>query len=599
MSKQSMAIRLRRSRSGRNVWDSMALTYNVAFRANEPLIRRLGLHSAHLIWALGLYLEESDLEALAGEALTDGPNDRKLDFIYLDTDNRRILFAQGYFSDAVSPKDSAPANKAADLNTAAAWLFSGNLDHVPEQMRPAIDACRIALQDGEVEQIELFYVHNLPESVNVTRELQTAADHLWKGLQSPSGLIVVGRELGQSLIETLYASRESHIEVKEKVACPAKILFNESGPHWRASVLSVPGAWLHELFNKYGNPLFSANYRGFLGITKRRRINTGIRQTAETKPKDFWVFNNGVTLLTLKTNPEKDNTTTLNGVSIINGAQTTGSLGSVDISKSPLNDVRVLCRIIESSDEKTITEIVKFNNTQNEITTWDQYSNDPDQNRLYEEFEKLGHPYSKKRGFRPESEQIGIEDVAQCLLAFHGRYSDANHGRNGIFETKSLYRAAFGDRKARHVLFVYTLSRAIDERRIELKRKSSEGKIIKIEEQQLALMRNLRFKFFFISAMARLLEVILDRKIDSDTVAFSPDAAERKNNSLIDLVAAWSPAVEAAVTYATTIVSAADLARQIADAVAVEKIYKQLEGLVYAGKNTLQVDPFRKLVSDS
>src|SRR5208282_2466880 len=47
----------------------------------------------------------------------------------------------------------------------------------------------------------------------------------------------------------------------------------------------------------------------------------------------------------------------------------------------------------------------------NEITTWDQYSNDADQNRLQGEFQGLGYPYSKKRGFRSQTDQVGIEDV--------------------------------------------------------------------------------------------------------------------------------------------------------------------------------------------
>lgn len=570
------------------------MSYTDAFRANDGLIKRLGEGNAHLVWALGLYLEEPDLEALAGEALTDGPNDKKIDFIDLDVNGHRIVFAQGYYSGTT--KDSAPANKASDLNTAAAWLFSGNVSDVPEQLRPAIEACRAALAEGEVELIDLLYVHNLPESVNVTKELRTAADHLRSGLSG--SIAITARELGRSVIEQLFAAQESHIEVKDIVDCPASIHFIESGPQWKASVLSVPGAWLHNLFAKYGEPLFSANYRGFLGITKRRRINTGIRQSAETKPKDFWVFNNGITLLTLKITDDKGQTK-LTGVSIINGAQTTGSLGSVDVTKFPISDVRVLCRIIECSDEPTIEDIVKFNNTQNEITTWDQYSNDADQNRLHGEFDQLGYPYSKKRGFRPQAELVGIEEVAQPLVAFHGRYRDANHGKNGIFDSKPLYRLAFADRKARHVLFIYALARAIDERRIELKTKSSAGSIIGIEETQLALLRNLRFKFFFISVMARLLEVILGYKVDLDTVAFSPEAASTKNNSLIDLVAAWSPAVEAVLTYASTIISSGDVARRIAEENAIENVAKPLESLLYAGRSSLKVEAFRKMVSNS
>ncbi len=572
------------------------MAYLDAFKANTTLIGLLGEGGAHLIWSLGLYLEEPDLEALASEALTDGPNDKKIDFILLDRDAKRILFAQGYYGSA--KKDSAPANKAADLNTAAAWLLSGQLSEVPEQLRPVIEECRAALEEGEVESIELLYVHNFPESVNVTKELQTAASHLRKALGDGTGISVVTRELGSSAIENFFASQESHIDVKDEIMCPARPEFEETGPKWSASIMSIPGIWLHELFAKYGDRLFSANYRGFLGITKRRRINSQIRASAESQEKDFWVFNNGITLLTLGAKSSKDGTR-LTGVSIINGAQTTGSVGSVDLKRHDLKDVRVLCRVIQCSDSATISDIVKYNNTQNEITTWDQYSNDPDQNRIAQEFQELGHFYARKRGFRASTDQIGIEDVVQPLIAFHGKYRDANRGKNLIFERKPLYSLAFDGKKARHILFVYALTRAIDERRLELKKKSTESSIIGIEEEQLTLLRNLRFKSFFIAVVANSLETVLGRKIDPETVAFSPDAAKASTNTLVSLVAAWSPVVDSVLSFLVTQVNATDFSKRVAEDGYLDSVAKPVSGFLYASKSTLSFKDFAALVSDS
>ncbi len=328
--------------------------------------------------------------------------------------------------------------------------------------------CREAIEEGEVEAIELIYTHNLPESVNVNRELQTAANFMQKALGDGSAIRVISREIGSSTIDHLFATQDSHIEVKGEVLCPMKPWTRETGPKWEASILSVPGTWLHGLFRQYGDALFSADYRGFLGITKQRRINTGIRESAEGKPQDFWVFNNGITLLTLGTKDTRDGTL-LTGVSVINGAQTTGSIGSVDTAKYDLKNVRVLCRIIKCTDPETIGEIVKYNNTQNEIMTWDQYSNDPEQARIAQEFSQIDQTYSRKRGFRVQATEIGIEEVAQPLLAFHGKVQDANRGKNLIFDRKPLYKNAFEGKKAVHILFVYSLSRAVDERRIDLK----------------------------------------------------------------------------------------------------------------------------------
>lgn len=572
------------------------MPYMDAFEANGKLIEILGQANAHLVWVLGLYLEEADLESLASEGLTDGPDDKKIDFIYFDPDSARIIFAQGYYSS--KKKDAAPANKAADLNTASAWLLSGNINDVPEKLQAVFQVCREALDKGEVVAVELLYVHNLPESVNVTRELQTVAAHLKASLSEDTGISVSPRELGQSQIENLFSSQESHIEVKKEVSCPAQIQFQEKGPNWAASVLTVPGSWLRRLFLKYGEALFSANYRGFLGITKRRKINTGIRLTAETTPKDFWVFNNGITLLTYKAKPTK-NGTLFKGISIINGAQTSGSVGSVDTDRHDLKDVRVLCRIIECSDPETIGDIVRFNNTQNEITTWDQYSRDPEQIRLESEFQELGYKYSRKRGFRVSGDQIGIEEVAQPLVAFYGRFQDANRGKNQIFERKPLYNLAFSGKKARHILLVYALVRAIDERRIELKNKSTAGTIINLEEEQLRLLRNLRFKYFLVAVIASVLETIVGRKVNKETIAFSTEAAKTKNKSLIDLTAMWSPIVESVVTFLTTQVDSRTLGDRIAEEGALENISKLIGAFLYSSRNNQAFQSFASIVSDS
>jgi hypothetical protein len=570
------------------------VSYEAVLQINSPLITKLGIGNAHLAWALALYLDEPDVEALASEALTDGPNDKKIDFIYLDTGLRRLVLAQGYFANP--KKEAAPSNKAADLNTAAAWLVSGDLKDVPEQLRPTIQSCRAALDNREVDTIELLYVHNLPESVNVAKELQTAEQQLQRALPNGSDITVVARELGVSRIESLFLSQDSNIDVKEEVICPARVQFFETGKQWQAYVLSVPGAWLHQLFLKHGEALFSANYRGFLGISKRRRINTGIRGSAESRPGDFWVFNNGITLLTCGVKAERD-ITKFSGISIINGAQTTGSIGSVDVSKYDLKDVRVLCRVIQCSDPATIAEVVKYNNTQNEILTWDQYSSDPEQCRIEQEFEVLGHKYSRKRGLKQKAEQISIEEVAQPLVAFSGRYDEANWGKNRVFERQQIYGSAFAGKKARHILFVYTLARAVDERRIELKNKSSSGTIIALEQTQLALLRNLKFKYFFVSVIARTLEALLGRRIDRDTIGFTEDAATASKNSVLELVALWSPVIERVLTFVANRLNGKDVTQLMNDDAEVEELVKAVEGMVYATRDTLSLGKFPNMLA--
>jgi hypothetical protein len=175
----------------------------------------------------------------------------------------------------------------------------------------------------KIDSIELLYVHNLSESKNVREELETARAHLEKGLAALE-IQVTAKEIGIEECENLFVAKESGILVRNEIQIPSDIKFEESGKAWRAALVSIPASWLYEQYQNFGSQLFSANYRGFLSVSKRRKINSAIKQTAENSPEDFWVFNNGITLLTLDYKPNKDKTTKIEGCSIINGAQTTG-----------------------------------------------------------------------------------------------------------------------------------------------------------------------------------------------------------------------------------------------------------------------------------
>lgn len=552
------------------------MNYLEAFKQQTELIREFGEANAYLIWIMSMYLDNPAPIELGSQALTDGGDDKKIDFIELDRDLHKIVFAQGYYSKKTV--DSAPANKASDLNTAAAWLISGDLKNVPDNLRNIISECRDAILSGDIDQIDLLYVHNLPESVNVSRELITVAQHLAKSLPAHSDITVIHKELGLENSEKLYLVQESSIIVKDTIECPSKIEFVEKGPKWTANIMSVPGYWLRDLFLKHGDNLFSANYRGFLGVNRRKKINSGIKNTAENQPDNFWVFNNGITILTTGITSDKGKIN-LNGISIINGAQTTGSIGSLEGSID-LATVKVLTRVIECSDHHTIDEIVRYNNTQNKITTWDKFSNDPQQKRIQDEFDGFGHKYSLKRGFDSNS-QLGIEVVSQPIIALEGHYKEANGGKNGIFESEKMYRTAFEDKKARHILFSYVLSKAIDERRNILKNKSSLGTIIDIERKQLALLRNLKFKYFFISIFGKCLDVLLSRNVDLQQIGFTPEYCKSANKSINDLVAEVYPVVGLVLTYCSTFINK-EFSEFIREDNNINILSEQVKSIIYA-----------------
>ncbi|WP_167517595.1 MULTISPECIES: AIPR family protein [Achromobacter] len=555
----------------------MSVHHTDDFATQADLHGQFGMGNAHLIWVMSMYLDQPDPIELGVNALTDQPDDKKLDFVYLDRDERRLVFAQGYFTQKVG--GAAPANKASDLNTAAAWLVSGDLTKVPKELADIIRECRAAIDQGDIDQIELLYVHNLMQSKNVADELETARRHLERGFEGRN-IQVTAKEIGLEECERLFVARESGILVKDEILVPAPVLFEEQGKDWRAAVISLPASWLYEQFHTHSTELFSANYRGFLGVSKRRKINAGIKQTAENAPTDFWMFNNGLTLLTLDYQQTKDGTL-ISGCSIINGAQTTGSISQIDRSKHDLSQVRVLARVVACGQQETVRNIVRFNNTQNEITTWDQYSNTETQRRLADEFAALGHGYSLKRGFGQSLSGLGIEVVAQPLLAFSGALDDAVRGKNTIFDRKSAYNRAFEGKSARHILFVYALAKAIDDIRSELKSKNAAGQLIKAQQKQLRIARIVRFKYFFMAVVGACLETIVARRVDTEHVAFSQEASDARRKTLEELALAWKPVVMAIFSIFATQIGD-EPADVLADGAQVTRLAETISGIVLA-----------------
>ena len=137
-------------------------------------------------------------------------------------------------------------------------------------------------------------------------------------------------------------------------------------------------------------------------------------------------------------------------------------------------------------------------------------------------------------------------------MAFRGQVSEARRGRKRLFERKETYRHAFENTSARHILFVYSMSRAIDYWRIELKNKSDAGTILDIEKNQLRFLRYLDFKPFLIVTAGKCSQELSGRAVPSTQLAFTEQLSTRSNATLNDLQATWLPVIRVLLALTTT-----------------------------------------------
>jgi hypothetical protein len=449
------------------------------------------------------------------------------------------------------------------LNTAASWLLNRELADLPERIRPAASQLRTSLQDEQIGRIEFWYVHNLPESKNVANELKTVQATAHAGvkrfLKGGASLPNVDAiEVGRTRLDEWYRALTTPILVSDTFQVEVPGGYKLDGSDWSSFVTAIPGLWLHKIFNEHKDKLFSANIRGYLGSRKTdANINNGIKNTAHQDPDHFWVYNNGLTILTNDFTYDEDRKAlAFMGISIVNGAQTTGSIGSLTFP--PNDSALVPARFVKCQKKHVVARIIQFNNSQNQVEAPDFRSGDNIQSRLRKEFAEIpsAEYFGGRRGgyedrIRRPSSLIPSDTVGQSLAAFHGNPVVAYNEKSKIWESNTLYSSFFSDKTtAKHIVFVYSLLRAIEKKKQEL---LEEQKLTEKQTKTLAFFRNRGATFLFTYAVSACLETLLGRPIpDKFSLSF------KENFSPQQAIEHWEPIVHVATAFADKLAPAVE-----------------------------------------
>jgi hypothetical protein len=190
-------------------------------------------------------------------------------------------------------------------------------------------------------------------------------------------------------------------------------------------------------WGQYRGKLFAKNIREFIG---QSTVNDDIRETLENEPQLFWYLNNGVTILcenivrldVSKGNQRKQGTFRVKNLSVVNGAQTVGSIGQIYQKSSPeereqLEQVEFFVRFVSldgCTDEGALSpldfglKVTRATNTQNKVETRDFVALDTQQERLHKEFRSNGRFYHYKRkaeSFEKDDKNYELEEATIAL----------------------------------------------------------------------------------------------------------------------------------------------------------------------------------------
>lgn len=477
------------------------------------------------LYALEKRFSIEDIEWVGDNSITDGSDDKKMDIVYLNPEAKRAVIIQSYF--ATEKLDGqAKVNKASDLNTACTWCFSMPDNDLPERVKSHVLEFRNGLINNEYKEIYLWYVHNKNESDEVKNELEgvknTAKAFLSQKFPDIKDVRIFAQEIGKKAINEFYLEKNTPINVTETIELEQTKglkIDSTTANNWESVVTSIAGTKLKELYSTHGLKLFSANVREYLGYIKTDvNINYGIKQTATESPDDFWIYNNGVTALTNEIIIDEENSKIImQGMSIVNGAQTTGALSE---NESISNSLKVPLRIIKCKDEDTIMRLIRYNNSQNRINPSDFRSGDKYQKKLSEEFDAFDDCiYIRKRSFSNKiirgKHSINLETCSQLLMAFMYSAEIAYHEKRKIVEEDEKYSRIFNDKtNAPFIRLIYSLYRSLNNQKQELYIKDRNDQLTKHEESIASYFRIRGSMVLLIHAIGNSFESILNEKID-------------------------------------------------------------------------------------
>lgn len=196
--------------------------------------------------------------------------------------------------------------------------------------------------------------------------------------------------------------------------------------------------------------IFESNVRGFvLDSDVNEDIAKSLREP-DGEP-NFWLLNNGVTMIAAKTAPAHL-MLTIDDPQIVNGLQTSRTIFDT-LTKDSKDDRAVLVRVIETTDQKTQDRIIKATNSQNKMQAASLRMTDQIHRDIEEAFKDDGLFYDRRKGFykdqgKPIKKIISATAVAQAVISIMLQRPDDARARPGdYFKDENRYRSIFATQK--------------------------------------------------------------------------------------------------------------------------------------------------------
>ena len=207
---------------------------------------------------------------------------------------------------------------------------------------------------------------------------------------------------GLSTLHELHKSCLEENSIDEEIEL---VNFGHIQQPYKAYYGQIKAEKLFSLWNTHKHKLVEKNIRRFKGETS---VNQSLKKTLDDKPEHFFYFNNGITFLCnsiVEIGSRNSNRQTgkfkVQGLSIINGAQTVGVIGSKSFEFYQQHPIHVFATFLclNGTPDDFSIEVTQARNRQNAVSLEDFASLDDNQIRLRDTLSIAGVTYLIKQGY--------------------------------------------------------------------------------------------------------------------------------------------------------------------------------------------------------
>ena len=364
-------------------------------------------------------LADVDVET-AAKAVTDGFNDNGLDAIYFDQKNDVLLLVQSKWSDDGSkPLDAADSNAFA---VGVRDLLAARFDRFNTKVAAKQSEVTAALYSERPIQISMVTAHTATQviSPHVKRKVDDLINELNAAVPIANCI-----HYDQGGIYGLITSKSQPAKIKLQVGLKDWGFIETPflAYYGRVHINEIVQWW-----NDHRNALFTQNLRLFYPSSD---VNDALSRTLQSNSDFFWYFNNGITIIcdTIAKAPVGSpgrlvGVFTCHGASIVNGAQTVGTIGkNGEIPKpnpeaeGPEAWVQVRIISLEKCPPDFSRAITRAANLQNAVGYREFAAMDLTQHRLAIDFALDKRIYTYKQGdVDPKgNEGCSIVEATQAL----------------------------------------------------------------------------------------------------------------------------------------------------------------------------------------